>query len=259
VNSIMAKSQKVLILHAPGTNRDGDLAEAFRLAGGRPEIIPLSELEENSNLWREYALLALPGGFSYGDALGAGKLWALDLQTRFLDLINEFTASGRPVLGICNGFQALVKAGVLPGENQTATLTYNQSGKFECRWVSMTTNKSNSSPWLDGIERIDCPVAHGEGRFLMEPNSELDDSQRAFIYSNPDGSPANLAYPVNPNGSPDDLAGVTNRAGNVLGIMPHPEDHIYPHQHPSWTRATSLTGSNLGLRLFVNGIKIASG
>jgi phosphoribosylformylglycinamidine synthase I len=255
----MVNLEKVLILHAPGTNRDGDLAEAFRLAGGSPEIVPLSRLDEKSKLWREYALLALPGGFSYGDALGAGKLWALDLQTRFLQLVREFTESGRPILGICNGFQALVKAGALPDQGQTATLTSNQSGKFECRWVSLSVNTNNSSPWLQGIERIDCPVAHGEGRFLMAPDTELDDTQKAFIYSNSEGSPANLAYPLNPNGSPGDLAGVTNQAGNVLGLMPHPEDHIYPHQHPAWTRSNSLDSQNLGLQLFINGIDFATG
>ena len=155
-------ANKVLILHAPGTNRDGDLEAAFRLAGGDPEIVTISKLVEKPEMWKKYALLGLPGGFSYGDALGAGRLWALELQTRFADFIYSFVESGRPVIGICNGFQALVKTGILPGSGQTATLTYNQSGKFECRWAALTVNPKNTSPWLSGIKRIDCPIAHGE-------------------------------------------------------------------------------------------------
>lgn len=251
-------AKKVLILHAPGTNRDGDLAWAFRLAGGEPEIIPLSQLAERKNTWKAYALLALPGGFSYGDALGAGKLWALELQTRFADVLNSFVDSGRPVIGICNGFQALVKIGILPGGNETATLTDNQSGKFECRWASLKTNPTNSSPWLAGIERIDCPVAHGEGRFLVKHNSPRLADQTAFIFTNPDGSAANQAYPANPNGSPGDLAGITNPAGNVLGMMPHPEDHILYTQHPAWTRNHSRLQPHSGLQLFINGLKMAN-
>lgn len=250
-------ANKVLILHAPGTNRDGDLAAAFSLAGGDPEIVPLTKLVEDKNILKDYALLALPGGFSYGDALGAGRLWALELQTRFSEILSSFVETGRPVIGICNGFQALVKTGILPGNDQTATLTYNQSGKFECRWVNLSVNRENNSPWLTGIESIECPIAHGEGRFLMEENSSLSGKQTAFSYTAADGTPANLSYPANPNGSPGDIAGITNLAGNVLGLMPHPEDHIYYYQHPAWTHYHDARNSKLGLQLFINGIKMS--
>jgi len=245
---------RVLILHAPGTNRDGDLAQAVITAGGEPDIVPLNQLDKNGKIWGDYALLALPGGFSYGDALGAGRLWAVELRTLFADLVAAFVQHGRPVIGICNGFQALVKAGVLPGNGQNTTLTYNASGKFECRWVTLTPNTTNTSPWLKDLPPIFCPVAHGEGRFLQSEGQVLPPSQVAFTYTHPDSTPANGVYPINPNGSPNDIAGITNSEGNVLGLMPHPEDHISPYQHPAWTRGQS---GGMGIKLFVNGLRMA--
>jgi phosphoribosylformylglycinamidine synthase len=198
-------------------------------------------------------MLILPGGFSYGDALGAGRLWALDLGTWFADQLAAFVESGRPVIGICNGFQALVKSGILPGCGWKATLTYNASNRFECRWVLLRPNPENPSPWLEGQPEIFCPVAHGEGRFLVPQGEALQMSQVAYLYADLNGEPAGEAYPANPNGSPGDIAGVTNVAGNVLGLMPHPEDHVLPHQHPHWTRGEQ-DGS--GLALFRNGMRM---
>ncbi len=255
---------RILILHAPGVNRDGDLARAFELAGGQPEIVPLSALRRGEADWRHYAMLALPGGFSYGDALGAGRLWALDLQTWFAEALNDYVQTGKPVIGICNGFQALVKAGVLSA-GAGATLTFNASGHFECRWVTLTPAAENPSPWLTGLGAILCPVAHGEGRFLVTQQGTEGDpvlapaasAQVALRYARPDGTPAEGAYPFNPNASLADIAGVTNARGNVLGMMPHPEDHIYFYQHPAWTRQQDAPGG-LGLPLFVNGVHFAS-
>jgi len=251
-------TKKVLILHAPGTNRDGDLAEAIRIAGGDPEIVPLSRLRNNGKHLTEYTMLALPGGFSYGDALGAGRLWALELQTAFEDLLQTFVASQRPVIGICNGFQVLVKAGILPGNGQTATLTFNASGHFECRWVTLKPNPANASPWFQDLSPIFCPIAHGEGRFLLAEGQVLPPAQIGLTYAYPNGSQANGAYPINPNGSPQDIAGVTNPVGNVLGLMPHPEDHVYPYQHPNWTRAEGRSQSDsMGVKMIENGLKMA--
>jgi phosphoribosylformylglycinamidine synthase len=244
----------VLILHAPGTNRDGDVAAAIRLCGGDPQIRPLTRLRMEKTRWLDFGMLVLPGGFSYGDALGAGKLWALDLATWFSEQIQGFIDSGRPVVGICNGFQALVKAGLLPGDGRQATLTFNASNRFECRWVRLAANPANPSPWLAGEPVVTCPVAHGEGRFLMEETTSLPENQIALRYCLTDGSLAAGCYPANPNGSPGDIAGVTNPAGNVLGLMPHPEDHILPYQHPSWTRGDAEEN---GLVLFQNGMKMA--
>lgn len=248
-------NEKVLILHAPGTNRDGDLADAIRLAGGQPEIVPLFSLKENNTNWSDYAMLALPGGFSYGDALGAGRLWALDLQTWFEDKMKAFLEKERPVIGICNGFQTLVKAGVLPGNGTDATLTYNRSGRFECRWVRLGTGSQNRSGWLEGIKMIHCPVAHGEGRLLTAKDDTIQENLIAFQYLGEDGTLAEGSYPENPNGSPLDIAGITNQAGNVLGLMPHPENHIHAYQHPNWTLGEQ-PGS--GLVLFKNGLRMVS-
>jgi phosphoribosylformylglycinamidine synthase I len=243
----------VLILHAPGTNRDGDLAHAISAAGGEPEIVPLSSFRKNTHDWKKYALLALPGGFSYGDALGAGRLWALDLRTWFSDFLNAFIEAGRPVIGICNGFQALVKSDKLLGGNTRATLTLNSSGHFECRWVHLSTNSGNPSPWLRDLTDIFCPVAHGEGRFFISNKDHFTQSQIAFCYVHWDGSAAKGVYPANPNGSIQDIAGITNSKGNVLGLMPHPENHIHPYQHPRWSRGEK---GGLGIKLFENGLKM---
>ena len=253
---------KVLILFAPGINRDGDLSIAFQQAGAETEIQPLSVLREAKTSWQKYQILALPGGFSYADALGAGKLWALDLQIYFKEEIEEFVKAGKPVIGICNGFQTLVKSGILPGENgqpktSSATLTFNQHGRFECRWVHLQA-RSETCLWTKGLSTIiDCPIAHGEGNFQVESKSMLlaleNNDQIAFQYLKPDGNRANNEYPYNPNGSIQDIAGICNPSGNVLGLMPHPEDHIFAFQNPNRQTRKSYSG----LELFKNGVKYA--
>ncbi|HZU86334.1 MAG TPA: phosphoribosylformylglycinamidine synthase I, partial [Anaerolineaceae bacterium] len=250
---------KALILQANGTNRDPDVALALELAGAAPEIVPLNLLRQGNHRWQDYQMLVLAGGFSYADALGAGKLLALDLQAYFADEVNAFVESGKPVLGICNGFQALVKAGILPGGQVPATLTFNRGGHFECRWVRLLPISQNCV-WTRGLEEgIECPVAHGEGNFQLADPAALATlrlgDQIALAYAGENASPAGSAYPANPNGSLADIAGVCNPRGNVLGLMPHPENHIFPHQHPQWTRRPP-TGS--GLRLFQNAVKTLS-
>ena len=252
---------KALILHATGTNRDLDAAQALELAGASPEIVHLNQLRRGERRWQDYQLLLVPGGFSYADALGAGRLFALDLNAYFAAEVRQFVDSGKPVIGICNGFQALVKAGILPGgkAGTQATLTFNARGQFECRWVTLAPH-SRKCLWTRGLlQTIYCPVAHGEGNFVMSKpeNVELlrSSDQVALVYAWPDGTPARGLYPANPNGSVADVAGVCNPQGNVLGLMPHPEDHIRPDQHPRWTRGES---GNTGLALIQNGVKYAS-
>ncbi len=255
---------KALVLQAHGSNRDFDVMEALSLSGADPSGIPLNELRANKTRLSDFQLLVVPGGFSYADALGAGKLLALDLASYFTDEISAFVDSGNPVIGICNGFQALVKSGILPGEKKEerekneATLTFNSEGHFECRWVNLTP-VSQTCIWTKGLkENITCPIAHGEGNFQTTEHfhlsSFIEQDQVALTYTYPDGAPANGDYPMNPNGSILDIAGICNPQGNVLGLMPHPENHIHMWQNPRHTRGET---SGSGLKLFENGVKYA--
>jgi phosphoribosylformylglycinamidine synthase len=252
---------QVLILHATGTNRDREAAWAVEQAGGHPEIVHVNALRQDPRCLQSFHMLILPGGFSYGDDLGAGRLWASDLRWLFQDELARFIADRKPVLGICNGFQALVKSGWLPGPPEAgvqATLARNASNRFECRWVWLQPDPHSPCVFTRGLEQpITCPVAHGEGRFIPSEPRVLErlqsEHQIVLTYVTPGGEPAD--YPDNPNGSVAGVAGICNVQGNVLGLMPHPEDHIFPHQHPRWTRGES---GNLGLALFEQGIRYAA-
>jgi phosphoribosylformylglycinamidine synthase len=261
---------KVLILRAPGINRDEDAAAAVEVAGGLPERVHVNRIVAGATRLSDYAMLIIPGGFSYGDHLGAGKLLAIDLAHRLGEQLAAFVAAGRPVLGICNGFQVLVKAGILPGDGlevarravstpspgiPTATLTDNISGRFECRWVRLAAEPASRCIFTSGIEHsIEVPVAHGEGRFVTRDAQALTALQHA-------GQVAlryvGVGYPNNPNGSQDAIAGVCNAHGTVLGLMPHPENAILPHQHPRWTREAPRSEGD-GLVLFRNAVRYAA-
>ncbi len=265
---------RVLVLHAPGTNRDREAAAACSLAGAQPEIVHINQVIGGERQLASCQMLVLPGGFSYGDDLGAGRLWANDLYHRFREALDAFVEAGKPVIGICNGFQALVKAGYLPGPapKQRVTLTHNASGHFECRWVRLRAIETSQCLFTRGMsEDILCPVAHGEGR-LAVPDEDTrralwERGQVALTYvraADPaDGHnpgvdvavAAQAGYPANPNGSVDDIAGICNAAGNVFGLMPHPEDHIYPQQHLRWTRGES---GGMGTLLFRKGVVAAA-
>lgn len=224
---------RVLLPVALGTNRDQDLADAFTLVGAEPHAVPLSALRAGEVQMRDFQILAVPGGFSYGDALGAGRLLGLDLAGWFGDQLHAALERHTPIIGICNGFQALVRTGLLPGGPSPSVLTENLSGRFECRWVTLAP-ASGKSVWTGGLTQpIRCPVAHGEGRFVADDLPALDAAdQIALRYVDDHGGPAEERYPLNPNGSAGDVAGVCDATGLVLGLMPHPENHVLPRQDP---------------------------
>ncbi len=257
--AVRTSPTRVLILHANGSNRDRDAALACELAGGEPDIVHVNQLLNGDRLLADYHMLIVPGGFSYGDDLGAGTLWALDLRHRLRGDVEKFIQQGRPVLGICNGFQALVKSGLLPdNENERiVTLVRNERAQFECRWVYLQPNPNSPSLFTMGLnEPIYCPVAHGEGRIAtcdtVARDSLWSNGLAALTYIDEKGEGA--GYPYNPNGSEYNIAGLCNAAGNMLGLMPHPEDHIFPWQHPRYHRGERGMS---GLRLFQNGLKYA--
>ena len=240
------KKPPVLILHAPGTNRDQEAALAVQAAGGDPRIVTVDELMARRTSIAGFGAVVLPGGFSYGDALGAGGRLALELRAWLGDELSTAVRSGRPILGICNGFQALVKSGLLNAvQPRSFTLAANASGRFECRWVTLRVEPGCRSGWLEPLRgsMIRCPVAHGEGRFAVrDPQvaTGLETARRvAFRYlasgsaGGPGDEPAAGAYPANPNGSHYDIAGLCDSTGAVVGLMPHPEDHIVDWQRPS--------------------------
>lgn len=243
---------RVLIPVALGTNRDADLAAAFTAAGADAECVPLNALRDGDRRLSDYQLLAIAGGFSYGDALGAGRLLGLDLAGWFGDQLHAAVEASMPVFGVCNGFQALVRAGLLPGDGD-AVLSQNQRRRFECRWVTLLPERANPSPWLAGLtEPIRCPVAHGEGRFVAGDLASIERRGGvALRYGDPATlEPADGRYPLNPNGSDGDIAGVTDASGLVLGLMPHPENHIVVRQDPLRGRG----GTGLCIPLFTAGV-----
>jgi phosphoribosylformylglycinamidine synthase len=252
----MAKP-KALILRAPGANCDGEAEFAFEQAGAVAERLHVNRLREQPNLLHSYQILVIPGGFTYGDDVAAGKILANQLSHFLSDNLRRFRDAEKLVLGICNGFQALLKAGILvpPDEDgPLATLAHNESGKFEDRWIYLQVT-STKSPFLNDYERLHVPVAHGEGKFICRQPWILQGLEQAgqvvLRYVDAHGRPG--PYPVNPNGSQGDVAGLCDTTGRVLGLMPHPERHVLAIQHPRWTRL-GLAPEGDGLRLFRNAV-----
>lgn len=254
--SVTGTRPAVLIPIAPGTNRNHEMAAAFELAGARALQYPLEAVRRGETSLSDYQILALPGGFSYGDALGAGRVLGLELSGWFRDQLEEARSREMPIIGVCNGFQALVHAGLLPGGETRGALVDNANGRFECRWVYLQPGAVHSV-WTAELEGpIWCPVAHGEGRYLSDNGQGLvDDDLIAFRYCQPDGSPADGAYPANPNGSAADIAGICDPSGLVLGMMPHPEDHVTAQQSPHRRRPNGARC----LELFAAGVRAVAG
>jgi phosphoribosylformylglycinamidine synthase subunit PurQ / glutaminase len=249
---------RILILRAPGSNCDGETQFAFELAGAIADKVHINRLRENPRLLSRYQVLVIPGGFTYGDDVAAGKILAIQLQHFLSDALREFRDSEKLILGICNGFQALLKAGLImpPDEDgPVATLTHNDSARFEDRWVWLQANGSRCPWFLKDCQRLYVPVAHGEGKFFCREQWILKglDQTGQICLKYVDGSGKPGPFPVNPNGSQGDAAGLCDATGRVLGLMPHPERHVLPTQHPQWTRR-GLAAEGDGLQLFKNAV-----
>jgi phosphoribosylformylglycinamidine synthase len=256
----------VCVLCAPGTNCDVETGHAFELAGARAERVHLFRLLENPGILDSFQILCIPGGFSYGDDLGAGVVFSQQLRYRLRETLQDFLEKDRLVLGICNGFQVLLKAGILPGGNTSVdrhetTLTWNDNGRYTALWVHLKV-ASEHNVFLNGLDHLEFPIAHAEGRFVIstpEVLSSLESSgQIACRYALPPGQTAEsqsgiLPYPYNPNGSAGNVAGLSDATGRVLGLMPHPERYLHATQHPTWTRRKEQPVPD-GRRLFDNAV-----
>jgi phosphoribosylformylglycinamidine synthase len=249
---------RVLVLRSPGANCDTEAQFAFEQAGARAERVHINRLREKPNLIHEYQVLVVPGGFTYGDDVAAGKILGMQLNHFLGEALRRFRDTGKLILGICNGFQALLKTGLLlppDEEGPVATLAFNSSGHFEDRWITMQASPGRC-PFLMGIQRMHLPIAHAEGRFLCRQEWILQGLEAAeqvvLCYCDSQGRPGE--YPINPNGSQGDVAGVCDATGRVLGLMPHPERHVLPTQHPQWTRL-GLAAEGDGLVVFRNAVR----
>ncbi|MFA4993449.1 MAG: phosphoribosylformylglycinamidine synthase I [Candidatus Omnitrophota bacterium] len=253
------KKPKVCVLRSAGTNCDKETAAAFKLAGGECELLHINSLAGRQRMLNDFHILALPGGFSYGDDIASGKIFANELRFKLADSLRQFIAEGKLIIGICNGFQILVKSGLLPGSvrelKQSTSLIINDSGKFEARWVYL--KPAGKCVWTKGLKKIIyLPVAHGEGKFITEDKPVLNrlkkNAQIVFQYCDAQGKLC--AYPANPNGSIENIAGITDETGRILGLMPHPERHIYAANHPrNWELKSKHEGD--GLQIFRNGVE----
>lgn len=258
---------KTLILRTAGTNCDMETAYAFEQAGSSAERVHVNAVAADKKILRKYQILAIPGGFTYGDDIASGKILANELKSRLRDEITRFVGEGKLIIGICNGFQVLVKMGLLPNIsgradlNIDATLSLNDSGKFEDRWVYLQRPSGERCVWTKDLPAIiHVPVAHGEGKFIPRDGSVLsslrDNGQIVFRYVDQYGGTA--GYPDNPNGSTDAIAGVCDPTGRILGMMPHPERHISFLQNPLWRRlGMDAEGMGVGLRMFESGVAFA--
>ena len=245
---------RALILKAPGTNCDEETAHAWTLAGAAAETRHVSAVVADPACLDSYQILTIPGGFSYGDDLGAGRILATRIKGALSDAMHRFRDRGGLLLGVCNGFQVLVRAGLLPGGSiAPATLARNASGRFEARWVRLQPFPA-ATPFLLDDEPIELPVAHGEGRFLTSEAEALDRDGRIVLKFLDRAGHATDVYPDNPNGSARGAAGVCDATGRVFGLMPHPERFVDPLHHPRWTRE-GLKPEGDGLRIFRNAVR----
>ncbi len=250
---------RTLILRAPGTNCDMETAYAFELAGSAVEFAHVNELLSREKVLSDYQILAIPGGFTYGDDISAGRILANELRLRLGEDIARFVDDGKLILGICNGLQVLLKAGILQPEGdarQLMTVTANDSARFECRWVYLRVDETTPCVFTRGITSMYLPVAHGEGKVF--PDAGVGAGFDVALRYADEAGDILAGYPHNPNGSVDNAAGICDPSGRVFGLMPHPERHVRGTQHPRWKREP-VPDRGDGLQVFVNAVKWAKG
>jgi phosphoribosylformylglycinamidine synthase len=263
------KQVKAIVLRAAGINCDMETEYALQLAGAEAVRVHTNRIIEDKKILEQFQIIVFPGGFSYGDDVAAGKILANQIVHHLSEPIQRFIDDGKLVLGICNGFQVLVKAGILPGDklssatestedterSQSVTITYNDSGKFEDRWVYLAP-QTEKCIFIEPGRQIYLPIAHGEGKVVTKDDATLEQLKSgghiAFKYVDENGKEG--GFPINPNGSVDSIAGLTDTTGRVLGLMPHPERFVRPTQHPRWTRPQTNPDAD-GMTIFNNAVR----
>lgn len=261
---------KALILTGYGINCEEETAKSFEISGAQTKIIHINDLIESPKQLNDYQILAIPGGFSYGDDTGAGNALANKIKNNLKSEILAFAQKDKLIIGICNGFQVLANTGLAPATNnqygkQEVALMHNTTARYECRWVNLK-NTSKKCIWTKGIDLLHVPIAHGEGNFYAEPDilkQIKQNDQIVFKYTKPDGSPAKNEFPYNPNGAMEDIAAICDESGRILGIMPHPERFYSFTNAPDWPlkkeelirAGKPLPKQGKGLKLFENAVK----
>lgn len=250
---------RVLVLRAPGTNCDVETKYAFELAGGLADRVHVNRLRENPSLLKEYQILCIAGGFSYGDDIAAGRILAGQMNHELGQVLRDFHADEKLILGICNGFQVLIKSGILVPDDDAgpqATLAWNESGRFDDRWVHLSV-ASSKCVFLRDVEQMYLPIAHAEGKFVARDQATFDtlesNGQLALRYCDAQGQRAQ-GFPENPNGSMGNVAGCCDATGRVFGLMPHPERFLDATNHPAWTRLDKLPAEGQGRVIFRNAV-----
>ncbi|MBP1706359.1 MAG: purQ [Chloroflexi bacterium] len=246
----------VLVLRGPGTNCDQETAYAFQQAGAVASLCHINQLIRRERRLADYQILVIPGGFTYGDDIAAGRVLANELKIKQGEDIRQLVDSGGLILGICNGFQVMAKAGILPDIRDQAapplTLATNDSAKFECRWVHLLVEKKSPCIFTRDVDSLYLPVAHGEGKVVTDVRG-LREINAVLYYADESGN-AQAGYPHNPNGSMNNIAGVCDPTGRIFALMPHPERHIQFTQHPQWTRKKARDFGD-GFSIFRNAVK----
>jgi phosphoribosylformylglycinamidine synthase len=264
---------RALVITGYGTNCEMEMAYACRRAGAAADIVHISDVLGGTYPISNYHFLNLPGGFLDGDDLGSAQVESVRLKHARIETtgrtlfeeIRQFIDRGMLILGVCNGFQALVKSGLLPGNpfgKRRVSLTFNDSSKFEDRWVNLAVNRESPCVFTKGLDSLSLPVRHGEGKFVCDSGAtlaEIKKSNLAAVFYAGERFMPTMDYPHNPNGSVDAIAGICDRSGRIFGLMPHPEAFTHPTNHPSWTRLASLPAVGEGMALFDNAVKFLSG